>query len=318
MHVLLTFDVEIWCDGWKALDTNFPGSFTRYVYGHSKDEGFALPKTLEILNRHHLKGIFFVEPLFAARFGIRYLQTIIDLIRDSGHDVQLHLHPEWVDEISPPPLPDIAAKRPRLSQYSLVEQTELLRLGIELMDRAGAPRPVAFRAGSFAANADTFAALRANRIQIDFSIDSTVPISVPDLRAGRDLLQAQVIDGVLSHPMAVFHDGFGRNRHAQICACSSDEMIQAIEGAAEAGWPEFVVLSHNFEMLKAGTSAPNRTIVDRFERVCAHLGRHRDRLVTTDVAGLPIHSVPRPRALPQVSAFATLRRHVEQALQRVR
>jgi hypothetical protein len=316
--VLLTFDVEIWCDGWNALDANFPASFARYVYGHTRQGSFALPKTLGILDQHNLKGIFFVEPLFAARFGIQHLKTIVALILDSGHEVQLHLHPEWTDEISPPPLSNVAAKRQFLSYYSLDEQTKLVRLSLELMKAAGASRPTAFRAGSFAANVDTFAALRANDIQLDFSINSTIPVSVADLRDGRDLVSSQVIDGVLSLPMAVFQDGFGSYRHAQICACSADEMIEAIEGAATAGWPEFVVLSHNFEMQKPGSSAPNTIVVNRFERLCEYLDRHRDRLGTTDISGLSLGPVKQHSSLPQVSRLATLRRYVEQALQRLK
>ena len=67
MRVFLTFDIEIWCDGWEALDERFPAAFQRYIYGRSPEGDYALPKTLEIMNRHGLLGVFFVEPLFAAR-----------------------------------------------------------------------------------------------------------------------------------------------------------------------------------------------------------------------------------------------------------
>ena len=75
MNVYLTFDIEVWCNGWSHLDDNFPGSFERYVYGASRTEGYALPKTLQILQRHGLHGVFFVEPLFSARFGSQHLKT---------------------------------------------------------------------------------------------------------------------------------------------------------------------------------------------------------------------------------------------------
>jgi peptidoglycan/xylan/chitin deacetylase (PgdA/CDA1 family) len=42
----------------------------RALYGRSPAGDYALPKTLEILDRNGLKGVFFVEPLFAARFGV--------------------------------------------------------------------------------------------------------------------------------------------------------------------------------------------------------------------------------------------------------
>ena len=105
MNVLLTFDVEIWCQGWHDLDARFPASFDRYVYGRSSRGDYAIPRTLSILDGHGLKGIFFVEPLFAARFGLKYLKIIVDMIRSAGQEVQLHLHPEWTDEIKPAPIP---------------------------------------------------------------------------------------------------------------------------------------------------------------------------------------------------------------------
>ena len=33
MNVYLTFDIEVWCNGWKDLDGAFPASFDRYVFG---------------------------------------------------------------------------------------------------------------------------------------------------------------------------------------------------------------------------------------------------------------------------------------------
>ena len=47
MNIYLTFDVEIWCGGWDDLDSRFPSSFQRYVYGRSRKGDYALPKTLE-------------------------------------------------------------------------------------------------------------------------------------------------------------------------------------------------------------------------------------------------------------------------------
>ena len=58
MNVYLSFDIEVWCNGWKDLDGQFPASFERYVYGRSSRGDYALPKTLEILERNGLKGVF--------------------------------------------------------------------------------------------------------------------------------------------------------------------------------------------------------------------------------------------------------------------
>src|SRR5690606_29771809 len=136
MRVVLTFDVEVWCKDWQSLDEDFPRAFERYVFGRSKAGEYALPHTLQVLQRHGIQAVFFVEPLFAARFGVRYLKTIVELIQEAGQDVQLLLHPEGTDEIDPPPLPDIPRKRQHLCHYSLDEQERLIALGKSLLTEA--------------------------------------------------------------------------------------------------------------------------------------------------------------------------------------
>ena len=52
LDVLLTIDVEIWCDTWAKLDEQFPHAFARYVYGRSSKGSFALPMTFEDLDEN--------------------------------------------------------------------------------------------------------------------------------------------------------------------------------------------------------------------------------------------------------------------------
>ena len=144
MNVYITFDVEVWCNDWDNLDSKFPASFERYYFGRSKSGAYALPKTLEILNNHGLKGVFFVEPLFSARFGSPYLDVVTGLIREAGHDIQLHLHPEWTDEISPPIIEDVAVKRQHLTFYSEDEQAALIAFGRGLLEESRARRSLPF------------------------------------------------------------------------------------------------------------------------------------------------------------------------------
>jgi hypothetical protein len=317
MRVVLTFDVEVWCKSWKSLDMDFPKAFSRYVYGRSKAGDYALPHTLKILKRNNLKCVFFVEPLFAARFGRKYLDTIVMLIREAGHDVQLHLHPEWADEIYPPPLPDIPGKRQHLCHYSQDEQIWLIALGKDLLQQAGGAPPTAFRAGSFAANRDTFVALAKNGILQDSSIDATRPYSVADMREFLNVQPHSKIGAVEVYPLSVFRDGIGRLRQAQIGACSAAELVQAMYRAQKIGWSHFVVLSHNFEMLKPGLTDPDWIVVHRFEQICSFLGRHKDSFSVGNFDGVKSDASSAPIAMPQVGLTATGRRYAEQALRRV-
>ena len=313
MRVYLSFDIEIWCNSWEDLDGRFPSAFERYVYGRSAKGEYALPKTLEILDRHGLKGVFFIEPLFAARFGVAHLETIVQLIRAGGHDIELHLHPEWADEIRPLPFPGAVTKRQHLSYYSLEEQITLIKLGLDLLAQVGCSRINAFRTGSFACNADTFRALRACGISVDGSLNEVHPDCGVDLRGRLDLSRAQVFEGVTTLPMTVFRDGTGRLRPAQVGACSFAEFRAALDSAFHAGVEHFMVLSHNFEMLKQAGSEPDAIVVRRFEALCRHLAENRDRYTveTLDVTPL-ISTGSEGVGRPVAGLGATLLRHGEQ------
>jgi peptidoglycan/xylan/chitin deacetylase (PgdA/CDA1 family) len=317
MRVIITIDTEVWCNSWQTLDEDFPLAFRRYVYGSSRAGDYALPRTLEILRRHRLHAVFFVEPLFAARFGRAYLRDIVALIRDAGQEVQLHLHPEWTDEIQPPPLDDIPGKRQHLCHYSREEQRRLIALGKTLLSEAQGEAPTVFRAGSFAANRDTYGALADNGILRDSSVDGTRAYSVADMREFWDVHAPGRIGAVEVYPLSSFRDGLGRLRHAQIGACSTQELVQAMNDAKRLAWPYFAVLSHNFELLKPGSLQPDRVAVHRFEQFCAYLARHRHAFPTGGFEAIDTGAMEAARSLPAVGALATGRRYAEQALRRV-
>lgn len=316
MKVYLSFDIEVWCDGWDRLDEAFPAAFERYVYGRSSHGAYALPKTLEILNQHGLHGVFFVEPLFATRFGQKYLDLVVGLIRDAGQEVQLHLHPEWTNESLQPLIPDCTEKRQHLSYYTLDEQTALIAHGRRMLEAAGSGQISAFRSGSFAANADTFEALRRNGITLDSSLNRCHAVSAPDILAGHDLDAAFGVAGVTTYPVTVFRDGFGKDRPAQVGACSFAEMRDALCSAREAKAEHFVIVSHNFEMLKLNGTAPDWTVVKRFAQLCEFLAKHAQSFEV----GSFTSAYPAPTALryqPTARLASTGRRHLEQALRRI-
>ena len=317
MNVFLTFDIEIWCNGWNDLDRAFPGSFERYIYGCSSDGEYALPQTLAILNRHGLKGVFFVEPLFATRFGTKHLEIIVKLIRDAGQEIQLHLHTEWVDEALTPLLPDITSKRQFLRNFNRDEQTQLIAEGVRRLGAAGAPPVNCFRAGSFGFNTDTLAALGANGIHLDSSYNATIFGLDSGLAPGTVLTDVYCEGGFTEFPLTVFDPGLGRLRHAQLGACSWAELEGLLWRAVKTGQQSFVLLSHNFELLTPSKTRPDPVVVRRFQRLCAFLDRHRDKFRTRGfhgIDGITLRSQPQPL---HSSAWASMSRTVEQVYRRV-
>ncbi len=317
LGILMTFDIEVWCGSWQNIDERFPAAFRRYVYGTSPAGQYALPKTLEILNDHGLKGVFFVEPLFAAHFGIEPLAEIVHLIREAGQEVQLHVHPEWQDEARTPLIAKHAVKRQHLFMYDAEEQTALIGHGLRLLKEAGAGPINAFRAGSYACNADTFVALAQNGIRYDSSLNLTMDYSGAGLPTQSRRLGCHGIGDVVELPVSVFRSAAGGLRHAQVGACAYLELRQAMYSALRAGWRQFVVVSHNFEMLQQDHVRPDWVVVRRFRNLCRFLERHRDAFPTMGFNGSSLTEERDGLELPKASLFAYVSRNAEQLGRRV-
>jgi hypothetical protein len=317
LNTLLNFDIEVWCGSWKNLDGRFPAAFSRYIYGSSRAGNYALPKILEILNTYGLKGVFFVEPLFATRFGLDPLAEIVGLIQDAGQEVQLHLHPEWQDEAREPLIVTHASKRQHLFLYDADEQSALIDHGLRLLKEAGAAPITAFRAGSFACNAETFTALERNGIQYDSSLNITMDHSGQGLPPEIRCQGIHHIGRTVELPVSVFRTPTGSLRHMQVGACAYTEIVQALSSARVNGWSHCNIFSHNCEMLLPGSSQPDWTVVRRFEKLCQHLHDHRDNYPTLNFATGLFAEEAAGLALPTTSATTCLVRNIEQGYRRV-
>lgn len=318
VRVHFTVDVEIWCDGWSDIDRKFPQAFKDYIYGTTPQGDYGLPFKLKTLNAHGLTGVFFVEPLFALRFGQQALDEIVGLIAQSGQDVELHMHTEWVDEALEKPFPEITEKRQHLRYFDQAQQTRLLQIGLALMNTAGVHRINAFRAGSFGFNTDTLLGLGEVGIRIDSSYNASQMGLDSGLRPGEILTEPLIHQGVHEVPMTVYFDRPGHLRHLQLCACSWREIEGLLWRAAEEEREHVVVLSHGSELLNPARTKPDPVIVDRFERLCGFLDRHRDSFSVqgfSEYDGPDVAQQPKPLSSP---AWKTGLRMVEQGVGRLR
>lgn len=311
LNVFFTVDVEIWCNGWHEIDQRFPAAFRNYVHG----EG-ALRYKLQQFQQHGLHGVFFVEPLFATRFGRGPLEEIVGLIREYGQEVQQHLHTEWVAESQVPLIAAAKPRRPYLRQFSLEEQTTLIGAGKALLEQCGSGPISAFRAGSFGFNRTTLTALAANGIGIDSSYNSTM--FGPDSGVSPDTLLQDVVrcDGVLEYPMTTFHDGTGKPRHVQLGACSNYELEGLMEQALEQGRQSFMMLSHNFELLNAARNRPDPIMIRRFARFCRFMADQRQHFALRGFHAAHAQAVSVQPPMLHSPLWKTAHRMAQQALRR--
>lgn len=316
LNVFLTVDVEIWCDGWTDLDRKFPSAFQRYVYGATPQGEFGLRYQADVLRNHGLTGVFFVEPLFAGRFGHAPLAEIVGLLQNYGHEVQLHLHTEWLDEWHEPLFADVAGKRQFLRQYSREQQQRVISEGLGLLARSGVAAVDCFRAGSFGFNADTLDALSACGVAFDSSYNATLFGLDSGVAHGMIVTDSHRERGVTEYPMTVYDTGFGRLRHAQLGACSWSELERLLWAALESDRRSFVLLSHNFELLTPSKASVDPVVLSRFRRLCDFLDRHRDKFNTRGFRGLdPAAAGQQPLPL-RSSAWRSALRGIEQLARR--
>ena len=280
MDILLTSDVEIWCNGWENLDATFAQAFNRYIYGRTKHGDYGLEFQTRSLQERDLIGNFFVEPLFSYRFGLEYLTEIVGIIRAQQQNTELHLHTEWVDEITPPLISECNQKRQHLRYFNRSEQTELIAAGKQRLIDAGAEKPCAFRAGSFAFNQDTYLALAANDIFVDSSYNATQFGLSSGVQPHKTMTSAFQEGCISEYPMSIFRDGTGGLRHAQLTACSFREIETILWQALEAGQKSFVFLFHNFELLNPSHTQADWITIKRFEQLLDFLERNKSDFPT--------------------------------------
>lgn len=277
--VFITIDTELaWRHHAAGLDVD------AMVARSLEPAGVGIGWQLERLAAHGLKATFFVDPMPALLYGIAPIARVVAAILAAGQEVQLHLHPNWTGG---DPAERGRHARFELIEYSAHEQRDLLAQARDLLMRAGAPLPVAFRAGSYAANDDTLAALAALGFTYDSSHNGCEHPWPSAIGLPRERIAPIAHHGVIEVPVTAIEDRRGQLRHFQICALSAGEMRAALDHAMRAGHAAVTIVGHSFELANRAGTRPNRVHVARFEALCRMLAARRATLPTTHFADRP-------------------------------
>lgn len=309
--VLLSIDTEF---TWRAHEG---GASWVENYRRSIEPGrVGIVYQLTALARQGLKACFFVDPLPALLFGVEPIRRIVGTILDAGQEVQLHVHPMWAQADR-----RVARAEPvrfELTQFSQAEQLDIILQARELLRQAGAPDPVAFRAGSFAANPDTLQAVQRAGLRIDSSHNgSLMPWPCETGLAARAV--APLGAGKLVElPVGLLEEGGGRTRHLQIGAVSLAEMRAALAHAEAEGSPLITLVGHSFELATRDGERANDIIRHRFDRLCAWLGEQAERFPTRFARDLLDVALDVPATPCPVSAAARLGRMAVQGFSNLR
>jgi hypothetical protein len=269
LPVMITVDTE-YASGYVASgDADSCGeNFARCLSCDTPSGAVGIHYQMEIMDRHGLKAVFFVDPMPALVWGDEAVERIVTPILARGHDVQLHLHTEWLALAgrSSPIAPGRTGRN--LADFTCGEQEALIGWAAERLVSAGARYPLAFRAGNYGANDDTLRALARLGIAFDSSFAPALVGGDCGIGLGRDDLAPVSREGVRELPIAAIA-ARGGLRHAQLTALSISELKAAIRHARDADWAAFVLVSHSFEMMNRDRGLANRVVQRRFEALCA-------------------------------------------------
>jgi peptidoglycan/xylan/chitin deacetylase (PgdA/CDA1 family) len=286
-RVFLTVDTELmWRHHVAGLDA------AEIVRRSLEPAGVGIGWQLEQLAEHGLKACFFVDPMPAMVYGLEPVKRVVGAILAAGQEVQLHLHPNWTG--ARPGDRGAAHAAFELIDYSLAEQVQLIRGAADMLVAAGAPDPVAFRAGSYSASDDTLAALARLGIRYDSSHNGSEHPWPSAIGLSPRQIAPVAHRGVVEVPVTLIEDRAGHLRHFQICALSTAEMRGALDHAVRHNHAAVTVVSHGFELANRAGTCANAVHVRRFRALCRMLAERRGALETAHFADAP--ALPLDRA----------------------
>jgi peptidoglycan/xylan/chitin deacetylase (PgdA/CDA1 family) len=268
--VLLTVDTELL---WRHYAAG--ASWQENLERSYDAAGVGVPYQLRTLRAHGLKACFFVDPMPALVYGLDPVKRMVGPILEAGQEVQLHLHPLWatVEE----PAEDCKFE---LTDFGLEEQRDLIARARDLLVQAGAPEPIAFRSGSYAADADTLAALADLGFRYDSSHNGSHHPWPSALPLDPALIDPKEAFGIVEVPVTQIATAGGGLRHFQLCALSVGEMQAALNHAAAHRHPVLTIVSHSFELASRDGLRANGVIKRRFDQLCGFLAANRERVPT--------------------------------------
>jgi hypothetical protein len=331
-RVYLTVDIEC------AEERQLPGGRVKPALGYdlriwgrfsNQPRDLGIDLIMNVLDRYGMKATFFTEALGASYFGEKELAEICQTIRANGHDVQLHCHPiqrrpDWKTRGELPP-------SDRMHDYPAAEQEAMLRAGLATLERCGVPRGdlLAFRAGGFAANNDTWTAMARAGLRLSSSYDLTyLDPEQGGCRIAWPYEEAALFDtgaGVFELPITSLRERNGYRR-LQVLAISAAEMRDALLQARALGLPEVCIVTHSFEYFYVDSirelrGRPNWLNERRLEDLCAFLAERSDDFEVETVGALakrlPFERAPDRLALPHSKSAFKVRRLIEQGVKRL-
>lgn len=280
MDLVITVDAEA-AHGDDPLNQMMWGR----VPGESQEYGISL--ICDICEKHGLRATFFLDVYEYTFYGKEAMKEVATYLTQRGHDVQLHTHPAWSPEDSRDSTRVRNMKRdkscfdperPWMYQYSLEEQTDIIRHGKELLEEWTGESIVAHRSGGYGFNRDTLLALGRNGISVDSSMYPGHPncLYAPAENVGDEY------DGILEIPVTFlvvdYYLDFRLfkkyrktvNAKTDIDSVPIQFLKTFVSMGLDQGQPGITLFMHSYSFLKYNGQfnrfIPNHEKIDKFDQ----------------------------------------------------
>jgi len=282
INVFITVDTEHSIGG-AFKDRNLkPVGNEKRIWGKVGDKSFGIPLMMDIGESYDIRLTFFVEVLNKYYFGEDETKKVCEYILNRGHDVQLHLHPNYLNFNSPNPCQQNYSDF--IGIYSLAEQIELISEGIKVLIQNGVSKPIAFRAGCFGANQDTLKALKENGFLIDCSYNRAY-IGETCFLKDNGINDLTYLNEIWEFPVTNFVESTKvrpkRFKPLDINGVSFQEMRSVLNQAKESGPRNITIIMHSFSFLKPydvqyNKIRPRWNVIRRFRNLCQYVSENSD------------------------------------------
>ncbi|PID78154.1 MAG: hypothetical protein CSB21_01635 [Deltaproteobacteria bacterium] len=281
-NVFITIDTETSIGGHFSNPLLKPVGSKKRIYGEVSGKSYGIPLIIKIADSYDVRLTFFVEVLNHYYFGKEEMYNVCDYIMKKGHDVQLHLHPNYLNF----KLEDSSSLKfsDNMSAYDVDTQSEIIKEGKALLIEYGVKNPIAFRAGNYGFNIDTLKALSKNNLLYDSSYNAAF-LSPNNSVSKIFINDVKKIENVFEFPITNFNQkvfNTKKTRPLDINGAGFEEIRKTLEWSSKNQIKNITVIMHSFSFFKALDVQYNRCrvmkkIIARFEKLCRFLNENRDK-----------------------------------------
>ncbi|SDT96998.1 polysaccharide deacetylase family protein [Desulfobacula phenolica] len=282
ISVFITVDTETSIGGAFSDPRKHPVGADRRIFCRKSENAYGISLMMDMADQCSIKLTFFLEVFNKYFFGEDESRRVCEYIIERGHDVQLHLHPNYLNFTTG----DIAGKKfsDLIGQYPLKNQIEMIKEARKILISYGVSNPVAFRAGCFGADFNTLTALNRNGFLVDSSYNAAY-IGKSCLMPELDINDIAPVNGVWEIPITCFKEQLpglaSRKKPMDINGAGFEEIRDVLMTATKSGPYCITIMLHSFSFVKPfdvqySRIRPRNHVVGRFKKLLDFFKKNED------------------------------------------